>query len=209
MKGARKRQRHFLLFTAIIQHTNLRRLCSRDKQFPLHHISVGDNCVVHNKSNAKMKYACFQLLLFRERVILIFLFFHRHIAADRAIAHAKRALKLQNLFHSNDVASKMSTVKRISFKFISHKILFVLHSLVGIRYWTSTIWTCLLASHLTTFLSFTKENANEAPFLFFYMRIIENYTKQECSGSLDALTSIYSDLHSICSSTAKKHRDRQ
>lgn len=93
--------------------------------FPLYHISVRDSCVSQNKSNVTMKYACFQSLFFSERFILIiFLPGHIHVAGDRAIAHAKTALKLKNLFYPSDIPSEMSTIKRISCKFTNQEDIF-------------------------------------------------------------------------------------
>lgn len=68
-----------------------------------------------------MKYACFQYQLFYKRVLLVLLVPGlSHMAADKATAQSKTALMHKNSFSRGDVASVMSSFKRITCKFIEH-----------------------------------------------------------------------------------------
>ena len=67
-------------------------------------VSTLDNCVGQNKSQVMMKFYCMLGLCFYETVGCVFLISgHSHMLPDRATSHAKRALKLKNVWHPNQL----------------------------------------------------------------------------------------------------------
>ena len=54
------------------------------------HISIRDNCVGQNKSNATMQFDCFMAMFFYKRVIIIYLIpGHSYMIADRVVIWVK------------------------------------------------------------------------------------------------------------------------
>lgn len=66
-------------------------------------ISILDNCVGQNKSQLMMKFFPLLSVCFYDTVATLYLLpGHSHMMADRATAHAKGALKMENIYHPND-----------------------------------------------------------------------------------------------------------
>ena len=85
-------------------------------------ISVRDNCVGQNKSNATMQFDCFLSLSFYKRVLILYLIpGHSHMMADRVVAWAKGGLKHKDIFIPAEMVNAMNSVKSIRAEYIDHK----------------------------------------------------------------------------------------
>jgi hypothetical protein len=80
-----------------------------------------DNCVGQNKSQVVFKNYCLLSLLFYTKVVVHFNHSgHTHLINDVTVAHAKTALKKQNVYHPSVVAELMNSVSDVSVEFIDH-----------------------------------------------------------------------------------------
>ena len=86
-------------------------------------VSILDNCVGQNKSQVMMKFYCMLGLCFYETVGCVFLISgHSHMLPDRATSHAKRALKLKNVWHPNQLINLVQGVKNLEPEFLNHNL---------------------------------------------------------------------------------------
>ena len=84
-------------------------------------VSILDNCVGQNKSQRMMKFYCLLSVCFYNEVAALFLISgHSHMLPDRAAAHAKRALKLKNVWHPKQLVKLVNEVKNLHAEFLDH-----------------------------------------------------------------------------------------
>lgn len=103
-------------------HINQRLRClAEGREPPSYFVSIRDNCVGQNKSNATLKLACFLSMSFYKKVLIVYLIpGHSHMIADRVVAWAKRSLGVENLYVPTQIVNKMNSVKGIKATFLDH-----------------------------------------------------------------------------------------
>jgi hypothetical protein len=86
-------------------------------------LSLLDNCVGQNKSNAVLKFSAMLSLLLYKRVCLLYLVSgHSHMIADRVVAWMKQSIKGKNLYHPNQFVEEARKVKSIDAEFLDHGV---------------------------------------------------------------------------------------